>query len=179
MIFVTVGTTSFDKLVEEVSTEKFHKAAREAGYSSIRIQFGRGTVKPSAPPKSGSLPSPLALQSYRFKPTLEEDTEAASLIICHAGAGSILEGLRKLKRMLVVVNDELMDNHQEELASALEGKGHLTYVSQPQQVAQQLKEVPMFRAPFRPYPPADLSPFYERVVDLTAVPARAENTNPH
>ena len=40
----------------------------------------------------------------------------ASLIISHAGAGSIMEGLSLNKLMLVVINSSLMVNHQTELA---------------------------------------------------------------
>ena len=46
--------------------------------------------------------------------------KAASFIISHAGAGSIMEGLSLEKRMLVVINADLMDNHQFELAHALQ-----------------------------------------------------------
>jgi hypothetical protein len=47
----------------------------------------------------------------------------ASLIISHAGAGSVLEGMRLRARMVVVVNDALMDNHQQELAQELHSQG--------------------------------------------------------
>ena len=49
--------------------------------------------------------------------------EEADLIICHAGAGSIMEGLRLGKRLIVVANESLMDNHQMELASAMQQQG--------------------------------------------------------
>lgn len=35
------------------------------------------------------------------------------------GAGTILDGLRRNKKMLVVVNNTLMDNHQTELFDAV------------------------------------------------------------
>ena len=49
----------------------------------------------------------------------------ASLVLSHAGAGSILEALSLEKPLFVVVNDALMDNHQMELAGALDRDGHL------------------------------------------------------
>ena len=64
---------------------------------------------------------------YRFKPSLAADFESSSLVVSHAGAGSVFEALRAKKPLLVVVNPILADNHQTELADALscvEGTGH-------------------------------------------------------
>ena len=44
---------------------------------------------------------------------------SASLIISHAGAGSISEALYFRKPLIVCINETLMDNHQRELADAL------------------------------------------------------------
>lgn len=55
----------------------------------------------------------------------------ASLIISHAGAGSIMEGLSLNKLMLVVINSSLMVNHQTELAYALSKRRHLCCVDSP------------------------------------------------
>lgn len=48
-----------------------------------------------------------------------------------AGAGSILTALRAGKKLIVVPNTSLMDNHQAELALALEQENYL-YVSTPE-----------------------------------------------
>ena len=47
----------------------------------------------------------------------------ADLIVSHAGSGSILESLSLGKRLVVVVNESLMDNHQAELANELDTQG--------------------------------------------------------
>lgn len=40
-------------------------------------------------------------------------------MLTYTGAGTCLEGLRLYKKMLIVVNEDLMDNHQLELAVKL------------------------------------------------------------
>mmetsp|Transcript_5115 Transcript_5115/g.5971 ORF Transcript_5115/g.5971 Transcript_5115/m.5971 type:complete len:150 (-) Transcript_5115:5-454(-) len=100
----------------------------------------------------------LTWEAYRFRPSLANDMKRADLILSHAGAGSIMEGLTcarnqerqhqrrneqnhqpnfhhdenedgvgalKRKKVVVVINDLLMNNHQLELANALGARGHL------------------------------------------------------
>lgn len=51
--------------------------------------------------------------------------EKEGVVITHAGAGSILEGLRMGVAMIVVANPRLLDNHQEELAEELARQGYV------------------------------------------------------
>ncbi|KAG2792246.1 hypothetical protein JG687_00013465 [Phytophthora cactorum] len=48
----------------------------------------------------------------------KRDVAVADLIISHAGAGSIVDGLALKKKLVVVVNTALMDNHQAKQAEA-------------------------------------------------------------
>lgn len=45
-------------------------------------------------------------------------------MISHAGAGSIMEALTLGKKLVVVVNRDLMDDHQEELAEVVAKEGY-------------------------------------------------------
>ena len=124
-IFVTVGTTSFDALIEAIDSPLFIREAKELGYDSVVAQIGRGKYVPRHLPLLDNEEKSGKCSSYRFKPTLDDDFAEADLVISHAGAGSIMESLRMRRRILVVVNETLMHNHQWELANALRDGGYL------------------------------------------------------
>jgi len=111
-IFVTVGTTRFDQLVNVVSSHAFAEAVSNA-YSSITVQHG------NSPFGGNAHYTGVRLQGFAFSSTLQTCMSDATLIISHAGSGSILEALELGKPLIVVVNDALMDNHQAEVAVAL------------------------------------------------------------
>jgi hypothetical protein len=60
---------------------------------------------------------------FDFAPSLAELLSAASLVISHAGSGSVFEALGACVPLIVVPNPILMDNHQAELAEHLERQG--------------------------------------------------------
>lgn len=120
-VFVTVGTTQFDMLIKTVTSDEILDRLVNMGCKKIILQTGRGEyqVKVSR--------NDIDVQSYDFKNSIAKDIDNASLVISHAGAGSILETLRKEKPLLVVINESLMDNHQYELAEKMEEEGHLYF----------------------------------------------------
>ncbi|XP_064388011.1 UDP-N-acetylglucosamine transferase subunit ALG13 homolog [Halichondria panicea] len=119
-VFVTVGSTCFDALVKAVTEERFRNLLGRLGYTGLTIQLGRGEVLPA----EGS-----EVKWYRYKPSLREDMTNASLIISHGGAGCIVESLSLGKPLVVVINEELMNNHQTELARQLYNDDHLLYTT--------------------------------------------------
>nr|CDS34467.1 UDP N acetylglucosamine transferase subunit [Hymenolepis microstoma]CUU97827.1 UDP N acetylglucosamine transferase subunit [Hymenolepis microstoma] len=119
-VFVTVGTTLFDDLIEVVDTKKFHTALFNLGYKKIFIQYGNGSIVPSVPD------SPLEIDAFRFRTNLSSIFSQSSLVISHGGAGTCMEALQppgKCK-LIVVINESLMNNHQVELASTLYEEKH-------------------------------------------------------
>ncbi|KAF9950345.1 N-acetylglucosaminyldiphosphodolichol N-acetylglucosaminyltransferase catalytic subunit alg13 [Mortierella alpina] len=126
IVFVTVGSTRFDRLVAAASSPSFLHLVHQLGYSHLTLQHGNSPI----PPHTLTTPSEHAhLTPYSYKPSLHEDMENADLVISHAGSGSILEALRLKKKLIVVVNEDLMDNHQQELGSALHEQKHLVCTS--------------------------------------------------
>jgi beta-1,4-N-acetylglucosaminyltransferase len=158
-LFVTVGTTRFDKLVEAVTSKVALEWMKRQGFSSLTIQFGRGIKPPEISPSSI-----IDIQTYDFRPSLIDDMEKADLIISHAGAGTVMEVLRMqifdynnnnnnnnndndndnnknkttttgtTKKLIVVINTQLMDNHQTELATAMADRGHIFVVDEPEKL---------------------------------------------
>lgn len=74
----------------------------------------------------------VTIESYSFRPDLHSDMISADLIITHCGAGSILEVLRLRKRAIGVINYELLDNHQIELADAMENDNYMLIARRPE-----------------------------------------------
>ena len=113
-VFVTVGTTKFESLIQQIDSEPFgrwlHDQNPEMG---VVVQRGAGVFEPK---------SPWIRECYSFKPSLASDMEGASLVITHAGSGSVLECLKLHKRTCAVANTDLMDNHQIELAKELSNR---------------------------------------------------------
>jgi len=120
--FVTVGTTKFDGLLAAVVDQDFLKQLGYKGYTSLLIQAGSSEFDESILEKHKELPN---VEWYKYKSDIETDILKADLVISHAGAGSSLEIMYAKKPCIVVVNDRLMGNHQQELASKLSELGHI------------------------------------------------------
>ena len=149
-IFVTVGTTRYDALVACASHPIFLSTAASLGYSLVVIQHGHG---PAPSPQPASQP---AVSSYSLKASISPDMLASSLVISHAGAGSVFEALRSGKRLLVACNPALADNHQQELAAAMALGGHCAVAGDPltpTSLAAGLREAAT--RSFHPLPPPD------------------------
>uniref|UniRef100_A0A1D1XNX7 UDP-N-acetylglucosamine transferase subunit ALG13 n=1 Tax=Anthurium amnicola TaxID=1678845 RepID=A0A1D1XNX7_9ARAE len=152
MVFVTVGTTCFDALVKAVDTEEVRAELWRRGYTDLLIQMGRGSYVPlKFPGEDGAL----AVDYFTFSPSIADYLKSASLVISHAGSGSIFETLRLGKPLIVVVNEDLMDNHQSELADELAERKHL-FCSGPQTLAQTLQNMDL--EALVPYPAGDSVP---------------------
>ncbi|GAV89331.1 Glyco_tran_28_C domain-containing protein [Cephalotus follicularis] len=157
IVFVTVGTTCFDKLVRAVDAKEFKHELLRRGYTHLRIQIGRGTYTPT---KSVREDGSLDVDYFTFSSSIADHLRSASLVISHAGSGSIFEALRLGKPLIVVVNEDLMDNHQSELAEELAERKHL-YCAHPQTLNRTIADMNL--ESLLPYPPGDATPVAELI----------------
>ncbi len=108
-LFITVGTTDFDKLVKAV--DFFLPSLNMKGI----IQIGHGRYVP------------VNLPFFRFAPSLATYYKKASLIISHGGLATTMEILRLGLPLVSVSNHDRYDNHQDDLLAEMENEGYLIW----------------------------------------------------
>ena len=140
------------------STEALDVLATQ-GYSQIILQIGSGDFQPS---ERDSTQSSISLSSYRLKSSIADDIASADLVISHAGAGSVMDSLMAGKRLLVVINDELMGNHQTELAEKLAKEKHLDFCNV-DGLVDALRTFDKFKV--EPYNPGNPSQFRDYLIE--------------
>lgn len=129
MIFLTVGSAlPFDRLIQMVDevlpTLDLHEP--------VFAQIGQGRYKPRN------------LEYVDFLPKAEFDKtfDQASLVISHAGIGTIGKAMRAHKAILVMPRQEsfgeLVDDHQVLTAKKFEAMGHVLAFSTPDEFSAQM-----------------------------------------
>ncbi|KAF8352284.1 glycosyltransferase 28 [Amanita rubescens] len=147
-VLVTVGSTGFDLLVQAVISDAFLDAIRRKGFVRLTVQCGNSRTS-------------IDIELWRYKPSIQAEMRKSDIIISHAGSGTILEALRLHKPLIVVPNPTLLDDHQQEVAQALEALGHLKSST----VCDLAKSIDAFnREEIVPFPQFDDSKF-ARIVD--------------
>lgn len=125
-IFVTVGTTEFQALIDAVNTPEAAAALRLLGCQRLSIQYGSGRLDRDRLRRNyADIATCHDDDLFDYRPSIRASIASADLVISHAGAGSCIGTLQAGKPMLVVVNERLMDNHQLELADRLHADAHI------------------------------------------------------
>lgn len=165
-IFITVGTTEFDQLIENIDHEEFVNILALCSCQILTIQIGRGIVEPSKLPELCTARGILYV-CFRFKPNLNIEMRSSDLVISHSGAGSILEALSLAKPLIVVVNETLQENHQSELAYEL-SLGNNCISTVPSNLIEEFKKCLQEEKllQFLPFPQPDYSLFPNHVKGL-------------
>jgi UDP-N-acetylglucosamine transferase subunit ALG13 len=112
LVFVTVGSTDFDGLVQAV--DEIAPSLQRQGV----VQIGHGRYVPVNWPH------------FRFAPSLSPYYERASLVIAHGGLGTTMEVLGRGLPLVSVSNPDRYDDHQQDLLSTMSSEGYLVWCRQ-------------------------------------------------
>jgi UDP-N-acetylglucosamine transferase subunit ALG13 len=134
-IFVTVGSTDFDALVEAVDNLAPSLQARGV------LQIGHGRYIPAHMPY------------FRFAPSLDPYYEQASLVIAHGGLATTMEALKRGLPLVSVSNPDRYDDHQQDLLSMMAEEGYLIWCRQLDVLGQAIETLQT--APLRRYQPPE------------------------
>lgn len=113
-LFVTVGSTMFPALTDFIIQAESLAKLKDMGITQVTVQHGS-----YAPQKCEASQAHPKVTTFDYAGSLQAHIRAATLIVSHAGAGSIVEVTDQGKALIVVVNSALMNDHQSELASAM------------------------------------------------------------
>jgi UDP-N-acetylglucosamine transferase subunit ALG13 len=134
VIFATVGST-------QIPFERFVRALETLPGERLSVQHG-----PVEPPLG-------AAQANAFMqfPEMIESMEAADVVVCHAGAGSILCALRAGHTPVVVPRqkryEETVDDHQVEFSRALAAEGKVIAVEDLDRLSAAVEAAPARSSP--------------------------------
>lgn len=152
MIFVTVGSISFDDLIRRVDDA----VARGEIEGEVLLQIANGSYEP------------VHCEFFRTAPGLDPYYERASLVVGHGGTGTTLEVIERGLRLISVSNPNMIDNHQHEFLEALDRRGFTRYCRAIDDLPAMIRR---YLADPKPAP-VDTSLFFRSVVDdLDALPA--------
>lgn len=130
---VSVGTTRFDALIDAVLIQDVLQYLAKQADARLLIQYGASRAAIPQPSHSAAVfgtqcacshTHGVTIYAFPYTTALGEMLAASDIVIAHAGAGTVLEALRAKAhpRVLIVPNNTLMDDHQRELAGALQNK---------------------------------------------------------
>ena len=148
-ILITVGTTKFENLIKAIDSEKFYEMLINNGFTKIIFQKGYGEYIPK---NYKNYENKIKIQISEILNNFENIIKSSELIISHAGAGIILESLKNKRKVIVCVNDELMDNHQIELATSLHENGYVYYCKNLSNIIEDTEKVISNHFKLKEYP---------------------------
>ena len=87
LVFVTVGSTRFDALVEAAISEPVLSTLRDSGYARLILQRGNSVIESEDSNRENYSihRHGVDVEIWKFKPSIQDDCEQADLVISHAG----------------------------------------------------------------------------------------------
>ncbi len=115
--FVTVGSISFDSLITEIFSSRTLNALKDRGYTTLIVQCGTSTFAHAASVSNGETASleleGVAIELWKFKPSLNDEYEKADLVIGHAGQISV----DCFCQVEILTSDRRWDDHRDPSAT--------------------------------------------------------------
>lgn len=99
-IFITVGTTPFDKLI--ATCEK-------------RLEVYNYTIKAQISNTAKYIPT--SFDSFAYDKNIIKHYEWADIIIAHAGAGTFYQLMEMGKKVILIPNEQLKDGHHNDICN--------------------------------------------------------------
>jgi UDP-N-acetylglucosamine transferase subunit ALG13 len=155
MIFVTIGSShfGFDRLIVEVD-----RLAGAGVLSDVMAQIGETTHEPQH----------CRWQRFLTPAQVLETMRNADFVICHAGCGTLEDGLRLHRKMIVVPRlarlNEAPDDHQWEITRLLVARRRILVASDVQELASCIQEVHTWSPSFPP--PRTGNPVVEYITEF-------------
>jgi len=126
MILVTVGTTPFDCLIQQID----QNGSKDL---DIFFQIASGKYEPKNFPW------------IRFTEEIDDLYDQSEFIISHAGAGSVFNILDRRKKVIVIPNMTRNDPHQKELAEFLHHNNYAPVCWNPTDIISYIQRVNEFQ----------------------------------
>lgn len=88
-LFITVGSTGFDELINQVTAQTFLTSLTSLGITKVKVQYG--SSEPIYIKNIQSYDGPrIDITGYKYMPSITEDMMDADIIISHAGKHSVV-----------------------------------------------------------------------------------------
>jgi UDP-N-acetylglucosamine transferase subunit ALG13 len=155
MIFVTIGSShfGFDRLITEVD-----RLAGAGALSEVVAQIGETTYEPRN----------CRWQRFLAPAEVHAQMQEADFVICHAGCGTLEDGLRMRRKMVVMPRlvryREAPDDHQWEIARLLAAHNRILLAHEVDELAPCIAQVPAWSPSFAP--PRVGNPVVEYITDF-------------
>ncbi|KAK9379169.1 glycosyl transferase [Kockiozyma suomiensis] len=139
LLICTGATFPFDQLFEVIlaSQDILLFLHQNLQITSVRVQYGpsseSGTkFKRCLSNIDAKLLKKVDISGFGMTDKMAAEISASSIVISHAGTGTILDTLRSTPapQLIVIPNSVLMHGHQDEIAKALENRGCLISVKE-------------------------------------------------
>lgn len=134
-LWSTLAENDVSNLLIQYGNEQVGGAhASEQYFKQLAARSGANWTKPTPKGQNSSLETlpgeyrctwnhqnrkTLEIRAFSFSHNIGSLIEEADLVVSHAGTGSIIDALSRGRPLIVVPNEDLMDNHQLEVAKAL------------------------------------------------------------